>query len=196
MKFSIYQSIPGVYIVKPKMPGFILPSGENIIPVVNEMSSFSTILSRNCKYYIPRYLHLFKKMKKPQRYVLGRMLDIREVENSLSSILWRIKHLESLVITTINDNYPYIWCNVPIYIPSTISESSFSSRVKFISEVEVDYRMRDYWEAEFDYNSAYYDFIQRHDPYSVMRNLVCRYIRWDIEMFRFYQILYRKGLYK
>lgn len=117
------------------------------------------------------------------------MFDVRIKD--IKFVIEELRNLKSTVITTFDD-WPNIWCNVPIYIPSTISKSSFSSRVKFISEVEVNYSMRDYWCAEFDHNFAYYNFIQRPDLYSsVMGNLNYRYRRWDIEMFWFYQRLYK-----
>lgn len=121
------------------------------------------------------------------------MFDVR-----IKDIKFVIEVLRSLksTITTTFDDWPNVWCNVPIYLPSTISKSSFSSRVKFIAEVEVGYSLGDYWEAELLHNYLYYNFIQYPDPDVVMKNLDYRYRRWDIEMFRFYQRLYRKGIYK
>lgn len=197
MKFSIYQNqdIDGVYIVKPKMPGFNLPGGENIIPVVNE-EHLGPGINYSChKYFIPRYHHLHKIIKS-QRYVLGRMFDVRIKDIPKKFVIEELRSLKSTITTTFDD-WPNVWCNVPIYLPSTVSESSFSSRVKFIAEIEIDYSMGDYWESELLHNLLYYDFIQCPNPYSsIMRYLHYRYRRWDIEMFRFYQILYQKGLYK
>ena len=197
MKFSIYQNqdIDGVYIVKPKMPGFSLPGGENIIPVVNEQYLGLGINYSCHKYFIPRYHHLHKIIK-PQRYVLGRMFDVRIKDIPKKFVIEVLRSLKSTITTTFDD-WPNVWCNVPIYLPSTISKNSFSSRVKFIAEVEVGYSIGDYWEAELLHNYLYYDFIQYPpDPAGVMRGLNYRYRRWDIEMFRFYQRLYRKGIYK
>ena len=197
MKFSIYknQDIDGVYIVKPKMPGFNLPGGEYIIPVVNEQHPGPGIYYSCHKYFIPRYHHLHKIIKS-QRYVLGRMFDVRSKDIPKKFVIEELRSLKSTITTTFDD-WSNVWCNVPIYLPSIISESSFSSRVKFISEVEVGYSIGDYWEAELLHNYLYYDFIQYPDPARiVMKKLGYRYRRWDIEMFRFYQRLYRKGIYK
>ena len=117
------------------------------------------------------------------------MFDVRVKDSPKKFVIETLRNLKSTVITTFDD-WPNAWCNVPIYLPYTISKSSFSSRVKFIAEVEVGYSIRDYWYSELYYNSNYYDFVQYSDP-NVMRKLNYRYRRWDIEMFRFYQRLYK-----